>query len=125
MYYLQGRTNGNICDTVPVDLTVCGLEYLTTINRTEQLFWNYYNSTPNNFGFGSTNITDFFQFEVGPSHELCAESTFSLFKDWACTVPWTEPEKAELVNNGTTWLHIKDDFMFNDTIVYLQRKTRG
>ena len=62
---------------------------------------------------------------MGPSHELCAESTFSLCNDEACTLPWTDTQKADLENNGTTWLHVKDDLMFNDTTVYLQRQTRG
>jgi hypothetical protein len=124
-FFLKAITNGNKSNIVPVDITVCGLESLSTKNKTQQEFWNIYNSTLNDFGYSFINLTDFFEFEVGPSHDLCAQSTFLLFKDEACTQPWTETEKAELKNNGTTWLHIKDDFMFNDTLVYLQRTTRG
>ena len=71
-------------------------------------------------------MTDFYNYTVGASHDACSESTFELCFDFNCTEAWNQTEKAELITSGNeVVMRFKNDIMYNDTNVYLQRKTRG
>lgn len=100
---MLGETSGGIQNYINLNVTICGLETLVVANSSiEDIVLSKGNSSSLN-EITWTKLTGFFNFsESGGSHVECGISTYTLWKDAACTVAWTENEKAELIYDPAT-----------------------
>jgi len=74
-------------------------------------------------------LTGFYNFIAGPgSHVECGISSWTLWQDAACTIPWTDTAKAQLINDPATGeyrIQLYSSTPFAQQTLYIRRETKG